>query len=184
MSRLKSHYERVVRDDILLRGSNLSHINELPSFNKVNLHWSMVKLGISGNHLPAASSALHLITGKTPIMIVSGKSVAQWRIREGDMVSVIVTRRGDDIYHLLETCINVVFPQTRPFVGFSYDLLDHMGICTVPIEQPRLFPHLADHYEAFAPLCSRGGLSITIDTGSTSREIGMSLLTSMQFPIK
>jgi ribosomal protein L5 len=183
MSILKKHYDNVVVGDMLLRFPSKKHVSQLPCINKVVLHWSMMQIGITSNHLPAAWSALHIISGQVPVLVDTNKSVSRWRRREGDYVSVIVTLRGEPMYSLLDTCLNVVFPQTRPFVGFDMSLIDKKGSCTVPISQPMLFPGIIDYYEAYVPLFSRPGRSITVHTNCSSVEEGKALLTSMQFPI-
>ena len=183
MSILKRHYDNVVVEDMLLRYPHIKHISQLPRIEKVVLHWSMLRMGMTANHLPAAWSALHMISGQVPTLVDTKKSAARWRRREGDIVSAIVTLRGDSIYAMLDTCLNVVFPQTRPFTGFDSSMIDSKGSCTVPISQPILFPSIMDYYEAYVPLFSRPGRSMTLHTNCVSADIGISLLTAMQFPI-
>jgi large subunit ribosomal protein L5 len=180
---LKNHYDSVVLGDMLLRYPNTKHVNQLPRIEKVVLHWSMLQIGMTSNHLPAAWSALHIISGQVPVLVETKKSASRWRRREGDIVSAIVTLRGDAMYAMLDTCLNVVFPQTRPFTGFDVSLIDSKGSCTVPIVQPILFPGIMDYYEAYVPLFSRPGRSLTVHTNCTSSDIGRAFLTSMQFPI-
>jgi large subunit ribosomal protein L5 len=183
MSMLKRHYDNVVKHDISIRYPMIIHSYDLPRIEKVVRHWSIFHIGMSADHLPSAWCALHIISGQTPERVVTNKSVARWRRREGDYVSAIVTLRGDNIYSLLDKCLNIVWPQTRPFTGFDVSLMDNNGSCTVPIMQPMLFPGLVDYYEGFVPLFSRPGLSITVHTNCTSIDIGASLLTAIQFPL-
>jgi len=180
---LKRHYKTVVAQDMSLINPNIAHVSDLPRIEKVVLHWSMLRMGMTSNHLPAAWSALHMITGQVPVLVDTKKSASRWRRREGDMVACMVTLRGQSIYDMLDTCINVVFPQTRPFSGFDISLMDSNGSCTIPIVQPMLFPGILDYYEAYVPLFSRPGRSITIHTNCKSANEGVALLKSMQIPL-
>jgi len=87
------------------------------------------------------------------------------------------------MYGFLNHRTGMVFPQIRPFYGFTEDMVDAKGNITFPMKQPMVFPALEKFYEVLLPLCSKTGLYVTRETDCTSRDESIALLTALQVPL-
>jgi len=182
-SALYSHYETVVVRDRLERYPSRKHSHEVPGIKRVTLAWTLMELDMDAKNRASTWRALKRRTGKTPQRSRSKKSVATWRRRQGDYVGSYVHRTGKEAYSIRETCIQRGRPQTRPFEGYPRSVVDDRGNCTVRRDQPIAFPVLEHYYDELSYICSKPGLSRSIDTGSQNRNQGRSRLTARQFPL-
>lgn len=119
------------------------------------------------------------ITGQKPAFRGAKKSVASFKVRQGDIVGVAVTLRGEQMYGFLDKLINVAFPRTRDFKGFSLDSIDDMGNLTIGIKEHTIFPEVAD--EEIKDVFS---LAITIVTTARNKAEAKLLFESIGWPFK
>lgn len=157
----------------------------------IELHWTRRRVGMGASTMSAAKCALTRRTGNHVNVHKSSVSVAAWRLRMGEVVSVsskVMDDRKDDF---MDTRTNVVLPQFRPFDGFPMQYIDHAGNFTFPVRMPMAFPELEMYYELLIPICSRPGLSIRIFTNAQSsgseplddvRLRSMSMLSGLGIP--
>lgn len=119
------------------------------------------------------------ITGQKPAVRGAKKSIASFKVREGDPVGYQVTLRGAIMYGFLDKFLNVALPRTKDFRGLQNKSIDEMGGCTLGIKEHTIFPETADE-----ELKDVFGLAITIVTTSKSKEETLAFLQYLGFPFK
>lgn len=167
-----------------------AHPTARPRVTSVELHWTRRHVGMTPTSMAGAACALSRRTSNRVTVERSRASVASWRLRKGDVVSVRSARHADDMRPFRTRRTSVVRPQFRPFSGFSLDVVDDAGNCTLPLTMPMAFPALETYYERLVPLCSVPGRTVQIHTNAASlggsvveqRERGIRLLTGLGLP--
>ncbi len=193
------HYQRVVKWDLLQRFPELQHGNHVPKVKKVTRMWSLIGLGFQPQSVPAAWTALDLMTGQKPVIVYTKKSVAQRRLKEGDPIGCQVTRTGKHAYSRREQWLVRVFPEMRPFSGFQVKqgensrkttgIVDERGQLTFHMEQPGVIPARASYYESYFQLVVGssgnhvGGRYRSVHTTAQNKEQGIALMEGRRFPI-
>lgn len=119
------------------------------------------------------------ICGQRPVLTKAKKSIAGFKIREGQPVGVKVTLRKKVMYDFLERLINIVLPRTRDFRGINPNSIDKEGNLTIGIKEHIVFPEVSPEVTRF-----NFGLEITVVIKTDSRKEGMELLKLLGFPIK
>ena len=114
---------------------------------------------------PLVSDRLTLITGQKPAPRGAKKSIAAFKLREGDVVGYASTLRGARMYEFLDKLINVALPRTRDFQGIKRKSIDEMGNLTLGIKEQTIFPETGDE-----DLRDVFGLSIVLTTTAGTRE--------------
>ncbi len=125
------------------------------------------------------SDRLAKITGQKPAKRGAKKSIATFKIRQGDPVGVTVTLRGDRMYSFLEKLFNVALPRTKDFRGINRSVVDNIGNATLGIKEHTIFPETADE-----DIKDVFGLAITIvSTAKTGKE-GFAFYEYLGIPFK
>jgi len=119
------------------------------------------------------------ITGQKPAPRQAKKSIASFKIREGDVVGYQVTLRGQRMYDFLDRLVHVAFPRTKDFRGLPRTSVDEMGNFTVGIKEHTIFPEVSDE-----ELKNVFGLSVTIVTSTSNPKETLALMENLGFPIK
>lgn len=96
------------------------------------------------NKLEIVGDRLARITGQKPAPSPAKKSVAAFKVREGDIVGYQVTLRGAQMYGFLDKLLNIALPRTKDFRGISRDAVDEMGNLTIGIKEHTIFPETSD----------------------------------------
>jgi large subunit ribosomal protein L5 len=122
---------------------------------------------------------LSKITGQKASVRGAKKSIASFKVREGDTVGYQVTLRGKRMYDFLEKLINVALPRTRDFRGLGAKAVDEMGNYTLGIKEHSIFPETTDE-----ELKDVFGLSVTVVTTSKDKKQTESFLRHLGFPFK
>lgn len=165
----QEHYDRVVKWDRMATYPHLSTVEMRPQVTGMDVFWSLRHVGMKPESRTGAWTALYRRTGHSPKMHRSEKSVASWRLREGDYVGLSVKRTAHEAMSFRETRVMRVIPQFRPFQGYSLSDIDaRSGQCTLPILNPLAFSALESYYELLVPRCSEPGLAVTIHTNATA----------------
>jgi len=125
------------------------------------------------------SKELALITGQKPMPTQARKAIAGFKVREGMIIGLKVTLRGEKMFDFLSRLINVAIPRTRDFRGFSSKSVDKGGNLTMGIKEHIIFPEASqeDIKRIF-------GLEVTVVTASKNREEALELFKLLGFPIK
>ncbi|MBX9906849.1 50S ribosomal protein L5 [Patescibacteria group bacterium] len=119
------------------------------------------------------------ITGQKPAPRGAKKSIASFKLREGDVVGYQVTLHGARMYNFVDKLIHIVLPRTRDFRGLEASAIDEMGNITIGIKEHTIFPEAADE-----ELRSVFGLAITIVTTAKNREEAEVFLRHIGLPLK
>lgn len=119
------------------------------------------------------------ITGQKPAIRQAKKSIASFKIRQGDEVGVVVTLRGFRMYSFLDKFIHVALPRTKDFRGLETKSIDDIGNVTFAIREHTIFPETSDE-----DLKDVFGLSLTIVTTAKSREEAKTFLEILGLPFK
>ncbi len=119
------------------------------------------------------------ITGQKPALRGAKKSIATFKLREGDVIGVAVTLRGARMYGFLDKLINVAIPRTRDFRGFTITSVDEMGNLTLGLKEQTIFPETTDE-----ELRDVFGLAITIVTTARNKKEAQTFFKLLGFPFK
>ncbi len=119
------------------------------------------------------------ITGQRAIKRGAKKSVASFKSREGDIVGVQVTLRGEKMWSFLDRLFGVALPRTKDFRGISLDAVDEMGNYTLAIKEHTVFPETSDE-----DLKDVFGFSVTIVTSLKNKTTALDFFKALGFPFK
>jgi len=119
------------------------------------------------------------IAGQKPVITRSKKSISNFKLRENDVVGIMVTLRGKKMYEFLNKLINVVFPRVRDFRGLSPKSFDGNGNYSIGFKEHTVFPEISPD-----DVIKLHGLQVSICTTAENNEEAFELLKLMGFPFK
>ncbi len=119
------------------------------------------------------------ITGQRAVARGAKKSIASFKLRQGDIVGYQVTLRGERMLHFLDKLIHIALPRTRDFRGLKASAIDEMGNYTLGIKEHTIFPEASDE-----DLRNVFGLGITIVTTAHTKEDAVALLRHIGMPLE
>lgn len=119
------------------------------------------------------------ITGQKPALKGAKKSIASFKIRQGDPVGVMVTLRGARMYAFLDKLLNVALPRTKDFRGVPNTIVDDIGNATIGIREHTIFPETADE-----DIKDVFGMSITLVSTAKTKKEGKEFFTLIGVPFK
>jgi len=156
---------------------SLANIMEVPALKKIVLNVS-AKEGMSDKKvLEDISSQLMAIAGQKPSVRLAKKSIAAFKLREGQPVGVSVTLRGVRMFEFLEKLTTIVFPRVRDFQGISTNGFDGKGNYSVGIKEQIVFSEIE-----YSKIDRIRGLEITLVTSARNDEEGKALLKHLGMP--
>lgn len=120
---------------------------------------------------------LSRIAGQKPSVRSAKKSIASFKLRQGDSVGLQVTLRGARMYDFLEKLINISLPRTRDFRGLKATAIDNMGNMTLGLKEHNIFPETADD-----DIKDVFGMAVTVVTTSNKKENTKAFLELLGFP--
>jgi large subunit ribosomal protein L5 len=176
--RLKAKYNDEIRAQ-LLEQLGLGNIMEVPRLEKI-----VVNMGVGGavgqaSLLEHAVTDLTLITGQKPLITRARKSIANFKLREGNAIGAKVTLRGDRMWEFLDRLIALAIPRIRDFRGLPAHSFDGRGNYTFGVTEQLIFPEI-DYDKIDQPR----GMDITIVTTARTNAEGKALLDAFGFPFK
>lgn len=125
------------------------------------------------------SDRLMKITGQKPTLRLAKKSVASFKVREGDPIGVSVTLRGARMQHFLDKLVNVAIPRTKDFRGIDRKTVDTIGNMTLGIKEHTIFPETSDE-----DLRDVFGFAITFVSTAKNREEALAFFEHLGIPFK
>ncbi len=131
------------------------------------------------NKIELIKDRLAKITGQTPAIRGAKKSIASFKVREGDLAGYVVTLRGARMYQFLDKMLTIAIPRTRDFRGISTDSFDEMGNYTLGIREHTIFPETSDE-----ELKNVFGFAVTVVTSARTVDEARAFLTHLGFPFK
>lgn len=176
--RMQKTYEKELVP-ALMKELGVKNPHAVPKFVKVVINVGL-KHGVKDpKFIDAAERTLVKISGQKPVKTLARKSIANFKIREGNVVGMKVTMRGRRMYDFIDKLINLTLPRVRDFRGLSEKSVDKHGNLSVGFREFVSFPEIAPE-DTDLP----HGLEITIVTDAGDREKGLALLKASGVPFK
>ena len=176
--RLKEQYVNEIRAH-LKEVLNKSNIMEVPQITKIVVNMGVGEAVTRSALLEGAISDLSVITGQKPMLTRAKKSIAGFKLREGNAIGAKVTLRGNRMYEFFDRLINLAIPRVRDFRGLSPKSLDGNGNYTFGVTEQLIFPEI--NYDK---IDSTRGMDITIVTTAKTDQEGRALLDAFSFPFR
>lgn len=152
---------------------------QAPRLVKVIVSTGVGKIKDDKKKIALIPEKLAAITGQKPSARPAKKSIATFKVREGQVTGFQVTLRGPRMYGFLDKLINVALPRTRDFRGLKVESIDEMGNYTFGIKENTIFPETADE-----DLKDVFGMSVTVVTTSNNKKDTEAYLRYLGFPLK
>jgi len=178
MNRMLERYQQEVVP-ALQNAFNYSNVMELPRVQKVVVNIGLGEAMGNSKALDAAITDMTTITGQKPIQTKARKSIANFKLREGVIIGVKVTLRGERMWFFLDRLLNVALPRVRDFRGVSADAFDGRGNYTLGLKDQLIFPEI--EYDKIDKL---RGMEITIVTTAKNDEHARAMLGFLGMPFK
>ena len=175
-SRLKELYQTEVRKKIQDQ-FGIKNPMAVPKIEKVVLNMGMGEAISNAKILDAAVDELGQITGQKPIITKAKKSIASFKLREGQAIGAMVTLRGEKMYEFLDRLINLALPRVRDFRGVPAKAFDGRGNYTLGIKDHLIFPEID-----ISKVDKSKGMNITIVTSAKNDEQARFLLKELGMP--
>jgi large subunit ribosomal protein L5 len=176
MNRLKEQYNKKVRKDLQTK-LGLKNTMAVPRIMKVVINAGVGKTLKDPKALDAIIEDLKKISGQQPVKTMSRKSIAGFKIRENQVVGVMVTLRGERMYDFVDKLISIALPRVRDFRGLSLKGFDGRGNYHIGIREQTVFPEISEE-----GLEHSFGFQVSIVTDAGNDEKGRELLRSLGFP--
>ena len=176
--RLKVKYDTEIRA-ALKDSLGLANIMQVPRLDKIVLNMGVGAAVAQPSLLEGAVKDLTTIAGQKPIITKAKKSIAGFKLREGNAIGAKVTLRGARKWEFLDRLISLAIPRIRDFRGLNPNAFDGRGNYTFGVSEQLIFPEV-DYDSIDAPR----GMDITIVTTATTDAEGKALLDAFGFPFK
>jgi len=177
-ARLKKLYsEKYVSE--LIKELGLNNVNEVPRLEKIVVNSGLGRAKDDKKYMEVATLTLQKITGQKPIQTTAKKSIASFKLREGNKIGLKVTLRDQRMYEFLDRVINVVLPRLRDFHGVSLKAFDKQGNYSLGISDQTVFPEI--NFDD-APITH--GLQIVLVVRSKQAEHTKALLEKFGMPFE
>ena len=176
--RLKQRYESEVRDQ-LKETLGLANIMQVPRLEKIVVNMGVGRATQQPSLLEGAVRDLTMITGQKPLVTKAKKSIAGFKLREGNSIGAKVTMRGDRMWEFLDRLISVAIPRIRDFRGLSPTSFDGRGNYTFGVTEQLIFPEID-----YDKIDTTRGMDITIVTTARIDAHGKALLEAFGFPFR
>ena len=176
--RLRVRYNETLRAD-LQRQLGLGNIMHAPRLEKIVVNMGVGAATAQASLLEGAQRDLTVITGQKPLVTRARKSIAGFKLREGNAIGAKVTLRGDRMWEFLDRLISIAIPRIRDFRGLNPRSFDGHGNYTFGLTEQLVFPEI-DYDSVDQPR----GMDITIVTTATTDAEGRALLLALGFPFR
>ena len=176
--RLRSKFEKEVAP-ALLKELELKNAMAVPRLNKIVVNMGMGEATQNSKIMDPAVNELGQITGQKPIVTKAKKSIAAFKVREGQAIGTMVTLRGDRMYEFLDRLVNIVLPRVRDFKGVSTKSFDGRGNYTLGLHDQLIFPEIS--YEKVDKM---KGMNVTIVTTAANDNQARTLLKHLGMPFR
>ena len=178
MSNFKTLYnEKIVPE--LMKEYNYTTVMAVPKLEKIVVNMGVGDGSKDEKFITAAVKDLEKITGQKPVVTKARKSIAGFKVREGQPIGVKVTLRGENMYYFFEKLVRVGLPRVRDFRGVSPHSFDGKGNYTIGIKEQLIFPEID-----YDDVVKVRGMDIIFVTTAKSNEEAKSLLAGFGMPFR
>ena len=157
----------------------LENIMQVPRLSKISVNMGLGDALGDSKIIEGAVKDLSVITGQAPKVNRARKSIANFKLREGNPIGVSVTLRGDRMWEFLDRLISLAIPRIRDFRGLNPNAFDGNGNYSFGVTEQLIFPEI--NYDEVGKI---EGMDITIVTTATDDEGGRALLRAFGFPFR
>lgn len=178
MNRLKEKYLNEVVSS-LMNKYNYKSVMEVPKLEKIVINMGVGDATGNSKLLDAAVADLAKISGQKPVVTRAKKSIAGFKLREGQAIGCKVTLRGDNMYNFLDKLISISLPQVRDFHGVSPKAFDGRGNYTMGLKEQLIFSEI--NYDDVVKV---RGMDIVFVTTAKTNEESFDLLNGLGIPFR
>jgi large subunit ribosomal protein L5 len=177
-ARLRQRYEQAVRPE-LMKELGFKNPMQAPKLEKIVVNMGLGEAINNGKIIDASVEQLGAITGQKPVVTKSRKSIANFKLRQGQSIGAMVTLRGDRMYEFFDRLVSIALPRVRDFKGVSPKAFDGKGNYTLGVREQVIFPEI--NYDKVEKI---KGLNITVVTTARNDEEGRALLRHLGMPFR
>ena len=151
----------------------------VPKIEKISINVGLGKHFKDSRYMEVVEDVLTRISGQRPVKNRARLSISNFKIREGNIIGMSVTLRGNRMYDFLNKLLNVSIPRMRDFQGLNSKSVDKQGNLSIGFKEQLSFPEVnTDEVEIVH------GLEVSIATSAQTRDEGVALFTALGFPFK
>jgi large subunit ribosomal protein L5 len=176
--RLRSKFDKEVAP-ALLKELELKNPMAVPRLHKIVVNMGVGEATQNSKVLDPAVNELGQITGQKPVTTKARKSIAAFKVREGQSIGAMVTLRGDRMYEFFDRLVNIVLPRVRDFKGVSTKSFDGRGNFTLGLHDQLIFPEIS-----YEKVDKQKGMNVTIVTTAANDNQARTLLKHMGMPFR
>src|ERR1700733_13374522 len=176
--RLRAKFEKELAP-VLQKELELTNAMAVPRLHKIVVNMGVGEATQNAKILDPAVNELGQITGQKPVVTRAKKSIAAFKVREGQAIGAMVTLRGDRMYEFFDRLVNVVLPRVRDFKGVSTKSFDGRGNYTLGLHDQLIFPEID-----YAKVDKQKGMNVTIVTTARSDDQSRALLRHLGMPFR
>ena len=178
MNRLKEKYKNEIIPN-LQKEFSYKTVMQVPKLEKIVINIGCGDASHNSKMLEACVNDLLNITGQKPVITKARKSIAGFKLREGQSIGCKVTLRGDAMYNFLDKLISISLPRVRDFRGLSRKAFDGRGNYTIGIKEQLIFPEIE-----FDDVIKVRGMDIVLVTTANTNEEALALLENLGIPFR
>ncbi len=178
VSRLQTEYRETIVPALMKQFSYRS-VMQVPRLTKITLNMGVSEAVADKKVMDSAVSDLTKISGQKPVVTVTKKAIANFKVRDGVPIGTMVTLRGTRMYEFLDRFVTVALPRVRDFRGISGRAFDGRGNYNTGVKEQIIFPEI--DYDKIDAL---RGMNISITTSAKTDDEAKALLTAFRFPFK
>ncbi len=178
MSNFKQLYNEKIKSQIQ-KELGFKNVMQVPRLDKIVLNVGLGEALQNGKLIESSVEQLKIISGQMPVVTKAKKSIANFKLREGVPIGVMVTLRGNRMYQFFERLVSFALPRERDFKGLPKKSFDGRGNYSIGLKEQLIFPEI--DYDKVEKI---QGMNITICTTARTDEEGRCLLTQMGLPLR
>ncbi len=178
VARLRERYDTQVRAE-LMKELGFANPMQSPRLEKIVVNMGLGEAINNGKIIDASVEQLAVITGQKPVVTKARKSIANFKLRQGQSIGAMVTLRGDRMYEFFDRLVSIALPRVRDFKGVSPKAFDGKGNYTLGVREQIIFPEI--NYDKVEKI---KGLNITVVTTARNDEEGRALLRLLGMPFR
>ena len=178
MNTLRNNFNTKIAKD-LEKEFGIKNVMAVPHLSKIVLNMGVKDAIADKKNIEKAAETLTQISGQKPKIAKAKKSIASFKLREGDPIGVAVTLRGDRMYSFFEKLVGIVLPRIRDFHGVSEKSFDGLGNYSLGFSEDTVFPEID-----LGKVDRIQGLELTIVTTAKNNEEGYALLKALGMPFR
>jgi large subunit ribosomal protein L5 len=178
VARMKTHFEQVVREQ-LTKQFSYSNRMQVPKITKIVLNMGIGEGVADRKKVDNAANDLTMIAGQKAVITKARKSIATYKLRDGQAIGCKVTLRKTRMYDFLDRLVNIALPRIRDFRGLNPKSFDGRGNYSLGIKEHIVFPEID-----FDKVTDSWGLDITVCTSARNDDEARALLTAFNFPFR